>query len=203
MTLSAVLTSIVVNYALQSHGDEAKEIVMAWGSSLSGSSSTWQSRGDDAAWTSSLDWLVKKLPSTSTLQLSKKVPALPVRCPPETRYFQHLSCRNQRLSQRRFLLNRCSSSRPWRKISMSCDRSWSSLLLRNNRWRKKSRRCKRSSRKQKESLPHSSPAVPVPLRKNERTVAAAQARRWSLRDGGSATLAMAMSMCKVTATSIG
>jgi hypothetical protein len=68
MALSAVLTSIVVNSALQSHGYEAKEFVMAWGSSLGGSSSTWQSRGDEAkravkeAWTSSLDWLVKKLP---------------------------------------------------------------------------------------------------------------------------------------------
>ena len=36
--------------------------------------------------------------------------------------------------------------------------------------------------KQKESFPHSSPAVPVLLRKNEGTVAAAQAPRSSLRD---------------------
>lgn len=57
--------------------------------------------------------------------------------------------------------------------------------------------------KQKESLPHSSPAVPVLLRKNEGTVAAAQAPRSICWTGGSATLAMAMSMCKVTATSIG
>src|SRR5262249_34149189 len=68
MAMSAVLTSIVVSSALQSHGHEAKEMVMIWGSSLGGSSSAWQSRGDEAkkmvkeAWTSSLDWLMKKLP---------------------------------------------------------------------------------------------------------------------------------------------
>src|SRR5262245_9497193 len=42
MALSAVLTSIVVSSALQSPGDEAKEIDMTWGASVSGSSFTWQ-----------------------------------------------------------------------------------------------------------------------------------------------------------------
>ena len=89
MALTAVLTSIVVSSALQSHGDGAKEVVMTWGSSLGGSSSTWQSRGDEAkrmvkeAWASSLDWLMKNSPlgvdtaakqkgSTSTGQVSTR-----------------------------------------------------------------------------------------------------------------------------------
>ena len=78
MALSAVLTSIVVSSALQSHGEEAKEMVMTWGSSLGGSSSVWQSRGDDAkrmvkeAWASSLDWLIKKLPPDVDIATKQK-----------------------------------------------------------------------------------------------------------------------------------
>src|SRR5262249_23502670 len=68
MTLTAALTAFVVSSALQSYGDRAKDVMMTWGSSLAGSSSTWQSRGDEAkrmvkgAWALSLDWLMKNSP---------------------------------------------------------------------------------------------------------------------------------------------
>ena len=60
--LIAFLIGILVISAWQSHGDEAKAMIRTW------ASSAWQSRGDDAkrmvkeAWTSSLDWVMKKLP---------------------------------------------------------------------------------------------------------------------------------------------
>ena len=72
-------------------------------------SSAWQSRGDEAkrmvkeAWTSSLDWVMKKLPPTSTLQASKRAPVLPVKCRHEMQHCQHLSSESSARSDRGFL----------------------------------------------------------------------------------------------------
>ena len=60
--LIATLTAILVSHAWDLHGDKAKAMVGTL------ASSAWQSRGDEAkrmvkeAWTSSLDWVMKKLP---------------------------------------------------------------------------------------------------------------------------------------------
>jgi hypothetical protein len=105
--LIATLTAILVSHAWDLHGDKAKAMVRTL------ASSAWQSRGDEAkrmvkeAWTSSLDWMMKKLPPDVDLAGKQKgsSPAGQVRP-----------------SQQRFPLTRCSNSRPWRKISRSCDR---------------------------------------------------------------------------------
>src|SRR5215831_7124302 len=92
MTLAAALTAFLISFAL-TYGDRAKEMVMTWGSSLAGPSSTWQSRGDEAkmmvkeAWASSINWLMKNSPlgnnpvakqksSTSTDEVPKREAAL-------------------------------------------------------------------------------------------------------------------------------
>jgi hypothetical protein len=177
-----------VNSVLQSHGDEAKEIVMAWGSSLGGSSSTWQSRGDEAkravkeAWTSSLDWLVKKLPpdiaakqkgSSSTGQMSTRDAVLSASVVPKSasvaaavpfESVQQLKTMAQDLNVVRQKLEQLTAAQQQMAQKIA------------------SLQALQRDIKQKESPPHSSSAVPAHLRKNERTVAAAQAPRSSLRN---------------------
>ena len=190
MALTAVLTSIVVSSALQSHGDGAKEVVMTWGSSLGGSSSTCQSRGDEAkrvveeAWASSLDWLMKNSPlgvdtvakqkgSTSTGQVSTREAVLsasvaqkpaPVAAAVPFESVQQLKTMAQDLNVVRQKLEQLTAAQ--QKMAQKIA----------------SLQALQQDIKQKESSPPSSRAVPVPLRKNERTVAAPHAPRSILRD---------------------
>ena len=188
MALSAVLTSIVVSSALQSHGYEAKEMIMAWGSSLGGSSSAWQSRGDEAkrmakeAWASSLDWLMKKLPpdvdiaakqkgssparevsirdAAPSISVAGKPPPVAAAAPLES--VQQLKAMAQDLTVVRQKLVQLTAAQQ--------DMAQKIALL----------QALQQDIKQKESSPPSSPAAAVPLRKNGRAVAAAP--RSILRD---------------------
>lgn len=188
MALTAVLTSIVVSSALQSHGDKAKEMVMTWGSSLGGSSSAWQSRGDEAkrmveeAWASSLAWLVKKLPpdvaiaakqkdSTSASQVSirdavtstsvvEKAPPLAAAAKLES--VQQLKAMAQDLTIVRQKLVQLTTAQQQMAQKIA------------------SLQALQQDIEQKKSSAPSSPAAVVPLRKNARTVAAAP--RSILRD---------------------
>jgi hypothetical protein len=188
MALSAVLTSIVVSSALQSHGNEAKEMVMTWGSSLGGSSSTWQSRGDEAkrmvkeAWASSLDWLTKKLPpdvdngakqkgsnparevsirdASPSTSVAGKPPPVAAAAPFES--VQQLKAMAQDLTVVRQKLVQLTAAQQEMSQKIA------------------SLQALQQDIKQKESSPPSSPAAAVPLRKNGRTVAAAP--RSILRD---------------------
>src|SRR5262245_23058313 len=187
MALSAVLTSIVVSSALQSHGDVAKEVVMTWGSSLGGSSSTWQSRGDEAkrmvkeAWTSSLDWLMKKLPpdvdigakqkgsnparevtirdATPSTSVAGKPPPVAAAAPVES--VQQLKAMAQDLTVVRQKLVQFTAAQQEMAQKIASLQALQQDI-------------------KKGSSPPSSPAAAVPLRKNGRTVAAAP--RSILRD---------------------
>jgi hypothetical protein len=188
MALIAVLTSIAVSSALQSHGDETKEMVRTWASSLDGSSSAWQSRGNEAkrmvkeAWASSLDWLMKKLPpdvdiaakqkgSSPASQVSTRDAAhstsvaekpAPVAATVSFESVQQLKSMAQDLIAMRQRLQQLTAAQQQMAQKIA---SLGAL---------------KQDFKQKESSPPSSPAVPVSLRKNERTVAAAP--RSILRD---------------------
>jgi hypothetical protein len=182
--LIAVVTGILVSSAWQVHGNEAKAMVRTW------ASSAWQSRGDEAkrmvkeAWTSSLDWVVKKLPpdvdlagkqkgSSPVGQVSTRDAALsasvvqnpaPVATAVPFDSVQQLKTMAQDLTVVRQKLEQLSDAQQQvtQKIA--------------------SLQALQQDNKQKASSPPSSPAVPVPLRKNERTVAAPQATRAILRD---------------------
>jgi len=161
---------------------------MAWGSSLGGSSSAWQSRGDEAkrmakeAWASSLDWLMKKLPpdvaiaakqkgsslarevsirdAAPSISVAGKPPPVAAAAPLES--VQQLKAMAQDLTVVRQKLVQLTTAQQ--------DMAQKIALL----------QALQQDIKQKESSPPSSPAAAVPLRKNGRAVAAAP--RSILRD---------------------
>ena len=154
---------------------------MTWGSSLGGSSSAWQSRGDEAkrmveeAWASSLAWLVKKLPpdvaiaakqkdSTSASQVSirdavtstsvaQKAP--PVATAAKLESVQQLKAMAQDLTIVRQKLVQLTTAQQQMAQKIA------------------SLQALQQDIEQKKSSAPSSPAAAVPLRKNARTVAAA------------------------------
>ncbi|MGC1699163.1 MAG: hypothetical protein WA796_10625 [Pseudolabrys sp.] len=182
--LIATLTAILVSHAWDLHGDKAKAMVGTL------ASSAWQSRGDEAkrmvkeAWTSSLDWVMKKLPpdvdlagkqkgSSPAGQVSTRDAALPASvvanpAPVATAVsfdsVQQLKTMAQDLTLVRQKIDQLTDAQQQvtQKIA--------------------SLQALQQDIKQKASPSPSSPAVPVPLRKNERTVAAPQAPRAILRD---------------------
>jgi hypothetical protein len=153
-------------------------------------SSAWQSRGDEAkrmvkeAWTSSLDWVIKKLPpdvdlagkqkgSSPAGQVSTRDLALPasvVQNPaPVTTAVSFDSVQQLKTMAQDLTLVR-------KKIEQLTDAQQQMTQ------KIASLQALQQDIKQKESSPPSSPAVPVPLRKIERTVAAPPAPRTILRD---------------------
>jgi hypothetical protein len=185
MTLTAALTAFVVSSALQSYGDRAKDVVMTWGSSLGGSSSAWQSRGDEAkrmvkeAWASSVDWVMKNSPlraDTAAKQkgsaangeafnreaalsaaVAQKPAPVPATVPFES--LQQFKTMAQDLNVVRQKLEELTAGQQQMAQKIA------------------SLQALQQDIKQKESAPPLSPAAPVPSRKNERTVAAPQAPR--------------------------
>ena len=182
--LIAVVTGVLVSSAWQVHGDEAKAMVRTW------ASSAWQSRGDEAkrmveeAWTSSLDWLTKKLPPDVDITGKQKgsspagqVPTrdtapsasvvqnpAPVATAVPFESVQQLKTMAQDLTVVRQKLEQLSDAQQQMTQKIA------------------SLQALQQDIKQKASTPPSSPVVTVPLRKNERTVAAPQAPRAILRD---------------------
>jgi hypothetical protein len=174
MALSAVLTSIVVSSALQSHGYEAKEMVMTWGSSLDGSSSAWQSRGDEAkrmvkeAWTSSLDWLIKKLPPDVDLAAKQKSssPASQVStraAAPSTSVADKPAPVAESVQQLKTMAQDLTVVRQKLVQLTAAQQQMAQKIA--------SLQALQQDSKQKESSPPSSPAAAVPLGKDARTVA--------------------------------
>jgi hypothetical protein len=187
MTLAAALTAFVVSSALQSYGDRAKDVVMTWGS-LAGSSSAWQSRGDEAkrivkeAWALSLDWLKKNSSlrvdtvaksSTSTNEASNREAALsasvaqksaPVAATVSFESLEQFKAMAQDLNAVRQKLEQLAAGQQQMAQKIA------------------SLQALQQDSKPKESSPLSSPAAPMPVRKNERTVVASQAPRSILRD---------------------
>ena len=182
--LIATLTAILVSHAWDLHGDKAKAMVGTL------ASSAWQSRGDEAkrmvkeAWTSSLDWVMKKLPpdvdiadkrkgSSPAGQVSTRDAALPASvvqnpAPVATAVsfdsVQQLKTVAQDLTLVRQKIEQLTDAQQQMTQKIA------------------SLQALQQDIKQKESSPPSSPAVPVPLRKIERTVAAPPAPRAILRD---------------------
>jgi hypothetical protein len=182
--LIATLTAILVSHAWDLHGDKAKAMVRTL------ASSAWQSRGDEAkrmvkeAWTSSLDWVMKKLPpdvdlagkqkgSSPAGQVSTRDAALPASvvanpAPVATAVsfdsVQQLKTMAQDLTLVRQKIEQLTDAQQQMTQKIA------------------SLQALQQDIKQKESSPPSSPAVPVPLRKIERTVAAPPAPRAILRD---------------------
>jgi F0F1-type ATP synthase membrane subunit c/vacuolar-type H+-ATPase subunit K len=189
MTLTAALTAFLISFAL-THGDRVKEIVMTWGSSLAGSSSDWQSRGDEAkmmvkeAWASSIKWLIKNSPlrvdtvakqkgSPPTGETSKREAALsasvaqrpaPVAVTVPIESLEQFKTMAQDLNVVRQKLEQLTAGQQEMAQKIA------------------SLQALQQDSKQKEPSPLSAPAAPIPFRKNERTVAAPQAPRWILRD---------------------
>jgi hypothetical protein len=187
MTLAAALTAFVVSSAL-TYGDRAKDVVMTWGSSLAGSSSAWQSRGEEAkrivkeAWAFSLDWLTKNSPlrvdtvaksSPSTNAASNREAALsasvaqkpaPVAATVSFESLEQFKSMAQDLNVVRQKLEQLTAGQQEMAQKIA------------------SLQALQQDSKQKESSQLSAPAAPLPFRKNERTVAAPQAPRWILRD---------------------
>ena len=190
MTLTAALTAFLISFAL-THGDRVKEIVMTWGSSLAGSSSDWQSRGDEAkmmvkeAWASSIKWLTENSPlgldpvakqksSASTDGASKRETALtasvaqkapPVAATVSFGSLEQFKTMAQDLTVVRQKLEQLAAAQQQMTQNITSLQALQQEI------------------KQKElSQPLPAPAASVPSRKNERTVAAPQAPRLILRD---------------------
>ena len=190
MTLTAALTAFLISFAL-TYGDRAKEMVMTWGSSLAGSSSAWQSRGDEAkmmvkgAWASSINWLMKNSPlgidpvakqksPASTDEASKREAALsasvaqkplPVAATVPFESLEQFKTMAQDLTVVRQKLEQLTGAQQQMTQNIASLQALQQEI------------------KQKEASPPSPPpAVSVPPRKNERTVAAPQAPRSILRD---------------------
>jgi hypothetical protein len=179
MTLTAALTALLISFAL-TYGDRAKEMVMTWGSSLAGSSSDWQSRGDEAkmmvkeAWASSINWLMKNSPlqvdtvakgSTSTNQASNTSVAqkpAPVAATVSFESLEQFKTMAQDLNVVRQKLEQLTAGQQQMAQKIAALQAL------------------QQDSKQKESSPLST--APIPFRKNERTVAAPQAPRSILRD---------------------
>jgi hypothetical protein len=182
--LIAILTAILVSSAWDLHGDKAKAMVGTW------ASSAWQSRGDEAkgmvkgAWTSSLDWVMKKLPpdvdlagkqkssspagQVSTRDAARSASVVQNSAPVTTAVpfdsVQQLKTITQDLTVVRQKLEQLTDAQQQMTQKIA------------------SLQALQQDIKQKASSPPSSPAVPVPLRKIERTVVAPQAPRAILRD---------------------
>jgi hypothetical protein len=153
---------------------------MTWGSSLAGSSSDWQSRGDEAkmmvkeAWASSINWLMKNSPlqvdtvakgSTSTNQASNTSVAqkpAPVAATVSFESLEQFKTMAQDLNVVRQKLEQLTAGQQQMAQKIA------------------SLQALQQDSKQKESSPLST--APIPFRKNERTVAAPQAPRPILRD---------------------
>jgi hypothetical protein len=189
MTLTAALTALLISFAL-THGDRAKEMVMTWGSSLAGSSSDWQSRGDEAkmmvkeAWASSINWLMKNSPlrvdtvakqkgSAAAGEASKREAALsasvaqkpaPVAVTVPIESLEQFKAMAQDLNVVRQKLEQLTAGQQQMAQKIA------------------SLQTLQQDSKQKESSPLSVPAAPISFRKNERTVAAPQAPKSILRD---------------------
>jgi hypothetical protein len=180
--LIAILTAILVSSAWDLHGDKAKAMVMTL------ASSAWQSRGDEAkrmvkeAWTSSLDWVMKKLPpdvdlagkqkgsspagqvSTRDAALSASVVQNPAPVATAVSFDSvQIKTMAQDLTVVRQKLEQLTDAQQQMTQKIA------------------SLQALQQDIKQKASSPPSSPAVPVPLRKIERTVVAPQAPRAILR----------------------
>ena len=85
-------------------------------------SSAWQSRGDEAkrmvkeAWTSSLDWVMKKLPPDVDIADKRKGSSPAGKCRHEMQHCQHLSSRNPAPVATAVSLDSVQQLRTWRKI---------------------------------------------------------------------------------------
>jgi hypothetical protein len=164
---------------------------MTWGSSLAGSSSDWQSRGDEAkmmvkeAWASSIKWLTENSPlgldpvakqksSASTDGGSKRETALtasvaqkapPVAATVSFGSLEQFKTMAQDLTVVRQKLEQLAAAQQQMTQNITSLQALQQEI------------------KQKElSQPLPAPAASVPSRKNERTVAAPQAPRLILRD---------------------
>ena len=184
MIMAAALTAFLISFAL-TYGDRAKEMVMTWGSSLASPSSAWQSRGDEAkrmvkkAWTSSSDWLMKNSPlgvdpvakqksSASSDKGSKLEAVLPpsvAQKPPPVaatipfESLEQFKTMAQDLNVVRQKLEQLSAGQQQMAQKITSLQALQQEIKRN------------------EPSPPPPPAVTVPSRKNERTVAVPQAPR--------------------------
>jgi hypothetical protein len=173
MTLTAALTAFLISFAL-THGDRVKEIVMTWGSSLAGSSSDWQSRGDEAkmmvkeAWASSIKWLTENSPlglDPVAKQKSSASKAPPVAATVSFGSLEQFKTMAQDLTVVRQKLEQLAAAQQQMTQNIASLQALQQEI------------------KQKELFqPLPAPAASVPSRKNERTVAAPQAPRLILRD---------------------
>jgi hypothetical protein len=184
MALTAVLIGIAASSALQSHGDEAKEMLRTW------ASSAWQSRGNEAkrmvkeAWASSLDWLMKKLPPSIDIAAKQKGSS------PASQVSTRDAARSTSVAEKPAPV---AATVPFESVQQLKSVAQDLTVLRQKLQQLTAAQQQMAQKiaslealkqdvKQKMSSPSSSPAVPASLRKNAQTVAAPQQPRSILRN---------------------